>query len=72
MIISFLLFYTLLKCIGIALNDIFVFLKKICSDLLISSDKANVIQDGSWLVSQVNLLEKSSSTAKICKELQNM
>lgn len=50
----------------------FVFLKKICNDLLPSSDKANVTQDGSWLVSQVNLLEKSSSTAKICKELQNM
>ena len=50
----------------------FVILKKICSDLLTSSDKANVTQDGSWLVTQVNLLEKSSSTAKICKELQNM
>ena len=49
----------------------FVILKKICSDLLTSSDKANVTQDGSWLVTQVNLLEKSS-TAKICKELQNM
>lgn len=35
---------------------IFVFLTKICVDVLISSDEANVTHDGSWLISQVNLL----------------